>query len=760
MGAEDLLSLSFPLDDRTMREAEEAAARFVGGPWCNGIPEALAPVSPNGASNAVTLDGAYAEVMPVVAMPEVVEVKGSKALQPHAPPFVPAAEAAGVPAVPVAATAPATAVAAPTTPASTASPQRERWSAMSEATSPHDGPRDPWSDASEVPAPLPAPVPAPVPAPAPAAAPQQRERWASMSEDQNDSTSDASPQATAEVQRFAAGMPAGPRRVRCPPAEQGPPQSLAERPGSRGGSSEEAVERAVAEPSPSSAAVAEASSGASESPGRLSAAALPVDARRAGSSSGPASEGRPAEAAENDGGARPSSPAAPAGNGGSGAAQSSSAAPGRPYSQPRTWANIVNKDGKTEVISSRMGPTASSSSSGRGGDEHRTRKDSIIDYILWLARVKGDVAEGKANGHPPELPDELRKFKPILESGVTNFSKAKYSRRGMKNDANNCYVNVVVQSLLPCSSLMQLLSHCSPTDVERPFYTGMTRLCKEFHNAKIIDACNVLNMPQVKDIISTWQSIGAQQDAGEFLFYMLNGMHEECKWKVLPTEPSSSNAESRGTDGEDWSQVGNGASRKVEVRSAGVHEDSPIVRIFGGLLRSSVRSKNAKADSVSLEPFNHLILDISSPAVDSVWTALEAYCGAEAVNEGRATKRLRFEMLPKVLIVNLKRFSYNKDAECPQKIKKAVKYEEKLVFDRSWLIDDLEPPAYQLAAVICHHGESANGGHYNAIVRYNSDWYMYDDALVRQLELREVMNQQFTAYLLLYLSQNRVDICP
>lgn len=458
-----------------------------------------------------------------------------------------------------------------------------------------------------------------------------------------------------------------------------------------------------------------------------------------------------------------------AGGGGGGApaaSPSTSSSPsGRDYVRPpRTWANIVSKDLEGPAASRHASSSASAGTPApkREGacDESRPRKDTIIDYLLWLSKQRAAVVEGKVNGHPPELPEELRKFRSCLESGVNNISKAKYVRRGMKNDANNCYVNVVIQSLLPCSALMQLLSHCAPGDPERPFYTGMVRLCKEFHSRKPdshVEAFNVLQLPQVKDIISTWQSIGAQQDAGEFLFYMLNGMHEECKWKVLPSEPTAAlpglaAQETGAVEGEDWSQA--------DVRSAGVHEDSPILRIFGGLIRSSVRSQSAKADSVSLEPFNHLILDISSPSVDSVWSALEAYCGAEAVNEGRATKRLQFQMLPKVLIVNLKRFLYNKDTGCVQKIKKRVEYEEKLTFDRSWLVDDVEPPEYQLGAVICHHGDSANGGHYNAAVRYNSEWYMYDDAIVRQMELREVMNQQFTAYLLLYQCHDKVHIRP
>lgn len=375
------------------------------------------------------------------------------------------------------------------------------------------------------------------------------------------------------------------------------------------------------------------------------------------------------------------------------------------------------------------------------------RKDSIVDFLQHLANQQ-------ASDEPIEMPEELKRYGHAMESGINNASRAKYVRRGMRNDpsTNNCYVNVVVQSLLPCSALMQLLSHCSQNDPDRPFYNGMVRLCREFHGRKdshANDSCNVLAMPQVMEIISRWRAIGAQQDAGEFLFYMLNGMHEECKWTARsPTaQPAPSNAEGRGDD-------------EDEVRSAGVHEDSPVVRIFGGLIRSSLRSKNAKADSVSLEPFNHLILDISSPGVDSVWSALAAYCVTEDVNEGQATKRLQFQLCPKVLILNLKRFSYNKDTNRVQKIMKAVKYEENLVFDKEWLVEGVESPKYQLCSVICHHGDSVNGGHYNAACRYNNEWYMFDDSLVREMQLREVMSQQFTAYLLVYLCNEKVDIRP
>jgi len=455
----------------------------------------------------------------------------------------------------------------------------------------------------------------------------------------------------------------------------------------------------------------------------------------------------------------------------------------------RSWANIAAgreekffigqspSSGSTAGVSlTTATENAGGATDAAGATPSKPRKDTIVDVLLDLARRR---TEEEARGET-ELPADLPpKFRSCLERGLQNVSVAKYFRRGMKNDANNCYMNVVIQSLLPCSALMQLLSHCASSDNLRPFYCGMQKLCKAFHSKPDPNegAFNVLMMPQVTEIINRWQSIGAQQDAGEFLFYMLEGMHEECKWKVAAPEPEHVSSPAGGPASEhaapppeayigdpaDASQaddVPKVGKRKIEIRSSGVHEDSPINRIFGGLVRSAVRSQNATADSVSVEPFNHLILDVSAKTVDSVWTALEAYCGAEAVDEGRATKRLQFKLLPKVLIVNLKRFAYNKEAECPMKIKKAIKYEDKLVFDRNWLVDGVEPQHYQLTAVICHHGDSANGGHYNAVVKYNTEWYIYDDAVVRQIAIDEVMNQQCSAYLLIYLCSEKVDIRP
>jgi len=398
------------------------------------------------------------------------------------------------------------------------------------------------------------------------------------------------------------------------------------------------------------------------------------------------------------------------------------------------------------------------------GALHAPKRDSFLDFLVFLAGQRHAEPDSRL---PP--PEDLRRFEGCFGAKVHNTGRAAYSRLGIRNDANNCYVNVAVQALLQCSALMWILSKCAQGDPERPFYTCLARICREFHGRKpdapgaAGQAVNVLALPGVKDMISRWQRLGAQQDAAEFLFHLLGGLHDECKWPASALAPAGgAGSEERAEEepASEWAHLVKTSQRRAETRAAGLHEDSPVARIFGGLVRSIVRTRGAKADSVSLEPCNHLDLDISQPSVTSVRAALEAFCNPEAVNEGQATRRVQFKALPKVLILNLKRFAYNRGKGGAQKLKKAVKYDEKIVFDRSWLAEGTPPVEYWMTALICHHGDSAHGGHYTAVVRYNTEWYLYDDAVVRQVEPREVAAQQTTAYLLVYQCHGEVDLQP
>lgn len=105
--------------------------------------------------------------------------------------------------------------------------------------------------------------------------------------------------------------------------------------------------------------------------------------------------------------------------------------------------------------------------------------------------------------------------------------------------------------------------------------------------------------------------------------------------------------------------------------------ESPITRIFTGNLRSILRKPGHK-DSITLEPYRPLQLDIQDPHTRSVTDALRHLTVTETLNAdfggtGRSMTRTSFiEKLPPILILHLKRFVY--DGHGTKKVWKSIAY--------------------------------------------------------------------------------------
>ncbi|OIV92275.1 hypothetical protein TanjilG_00293 [Lupinus angustifolius] len=114
----------------------------------------------------------------------------------------------------------------------------------------------------------------------------------------------------------------------------------------------------------------------------------------------------------------------------------------------------------------------------------------------------------------------------------------------------------------------------------------------------------------------------------------------------------------------------------------------------------------------------------------------------------QATKKLDLWRLPEILVVHLKRFSYNQF------------FKNKLETFVDFPIDDLDFSSYiaqrnnqssnhyMLYAISCHYG-GLGAGHYTAFVRYGHDtWYEFDDS--RVAPANEEMIKTSAAYVLFY----------
>ena len=214
-----------------------------------------------------------------------------------------------------------------------------------------------------------------------------------------------------------------------------------------------------------------------------------------------------------------------------------------------------------------------------------------------------------------------------------------------------------------------------------------------------------------------------------------------------PTSPSSGDA--------GWLEVGPKQKAAITRQSGDSTMPSPVTRIFGGALRSELRVPGLK-NSVTLEPYQPLQLDIGAPNVNNITDALKGLTKPESLtgdfNSPRgpgttATKQVFIESLPPVLILHLKRFQYDSSGGT-QKIWKRVGYPLELeipkeVFPptkRGGLAVKGGLPRYRLTGVIYHHGKSAAGGHYtvDALRQDRREWIRVDDTIIRRIRPSDV----------------------
>lgn len=264
----------------------------------------------------------------------------------------------------------------------------------------------------------------------------------------------------------------------------------------------------------------------------------------------------------------------------------------------------------------------------------------------------------------------------------------------------------------------------------------------------------------------TYMQRGHQQDAEEALGFLLEELHDECV-RILQQssrnppssqEVTSPTGERRGPTAElGWLEVG--PKQKAAItRSSGISDtSSPITKIFGGHLRSELRVPGLK-NSVTLEPYQPLQLDIGAPTVQNISDALKGLTRSETLHGNfgsprgpsvSVTKQVFIETLPPVLILHLKRFEYNA-AGGAQKIWKRVGYPLELEIPKEVFPPSKRGgvaigigkglPKYRLISVVYHHGKNASGGHYTVDVRRQEgrEWIRLDDTVIRRVRAEDV----------------------
>lgn len=432
---------------------------------------------------------------------------------------------------------------------------------------------------------------------------------------------------------------------------------------------------------------------------------------------------------------------------------------------------------------------------------------------------------------------------------LANCASFAVKPRGLTNSGNICYMNSVLQCLIFCdpfNKLLRLVEEKSignlGTSSPTPLIDATIKFVNDFITITPGSKSNgtstnsegiVIGRPLSPESLymkliesPKFQHLkwGQQEDAEEFLVYLLDGLHEEfvkaektvspgeldqlaaiyceaadpslladlkARMKVasrlIKTSKSSAGEESDLTDEEDsdsgWAEVGN--RRKVSKKRIADIEPSPITSLFGGRFRSVLTIPNSReSQSITVDPFRCISLDISQSDVetieDALWKLNEVEKLPYKLEDGRevlAKKQTFIDELPEIMILQLKRFSFQHDGptstevepQAPldsisrgvgtiEKVLKNIKYELELTVPVESLSSSARSAPnrdYFLTAVIYHHGRNAEGGHYTCdVLRESNKWLRIDDNAVETIDSIAVTDTPETrdksAYILIY----------
>uniref|UniRef100_H3CVV1 ubiquitinyl hydrolase 1 n=1 Tax=Tetraodon nigroviridis TaxID=99883 RepID=H3CVV1_TETNG len=337
------------------------------------------------------------------------------------------------------------------------------------------------------------------------------------------------------------------------------------------------------------------------------------------------------------------------------------------------------------------------------------------------------------------------------------------SLTGLRNLGNTCYMNSILQCLCNTPALTEYFNNnYYMDDINR---SGRSNILG--HKGEVAEEFGVIMKAlwaglykciSPRDFKITIGKINEQfagydqQDSQELLLFLMDGLHED-----LNKADNRKRYKEEENDHLDDQTAADQAWSKHKLLN-----ESIIVALFQGQFKSTVQCLTCHRKSRTFETFMYLSLPLASTSRCSLQDCLRLFSKEEKLTDNNkvfcrhckahrdSTKKLEIWKVPPILLVHLKRFSY--EGRWKQKLQTSVDFP----LDSLDLAQYVIGPKHSLKRYSLYgvsqqnHYGGLDGGHYTAYCKsvLKQRWYKFDDHEVSDISTSSVKSS--AAYILFY----------